>query len=200
MHSLQFPPALPVVPGEIAIIAVAHCSPNLPLMRLLAIDASRIFDNANHACTADSIFLCNVGQRHSRERSRTSALRSTLSGGKGTPEAASFDLGAAHSGSDALDDQRPFQFRNRPDKRDEHAAPIGRAGVDSFPREKNSIPSSLRFVHDFEEILRAAGDPVEGINRNDGELPLAGRQPSGRLALGVSLLEPEIPRSPGIRG
>jgi len=36
------PTALPVVPGEIAIMAVAHCSPNLPLMRLRAFDASHL--------------------------------------------------------------------------------------------------------------------------------------------------------------
>jgi hypothetical protein len=31
--------ALPVVPGLIAVVTVAHCSPNLPLMRLRAFDA-----------------------------------------------------------------------------------------------------------------------------------------------------------------
>ena len=36
------PTALPVVPGEIAVVTVAHASPNLPLMRLRAFDASHL--------------------------------------------------------------------------------------------------------------------------------------------------------------
>ena len=127
----------------------------------------RLSDKTDDTGAADAIFFCNDSQRHSRQT--VADKRIMVNTERRTSESLAFHSRPSHSGFDALDDQRPFEFGNRADQRDEHPAHRA-ARVDGFSGGYELNFEVAQFINDFEEILRAPGNPIERSHQENGEL------------------------------
>jgi len=84
-----------------------------------------------------------------------------------------FELGPAHSCTNTLDDQAPFEFRDCADDHDDSAAQRA-AGVDLFAEADVLDAEPVQLVEHIEEVLCGPGDPVRGPDQDHIEAAAAG--------------------------
>jgi hypothetical protein len=143
----------------------------------------RLSDKTDGTGAADAIFFCNDSHRHSRQT--VADKRSMVNTERRTSESLAFHSRPSHSGFDALDDQRPFEFGNRANQRDEH--PTYRAAcVDGFACGYEFNFEVAQFINDFEKILRAPGNPIERSDQDNRKL--------STLCVGHHGVQPRTPR------
>ena len=88
-------------------------------------------------------------------------------------DVSAFEPRPAHAGTDSLDDEIAFQFRDGTD--DDNQCPAQRpAGVDLLAEADELYIDTLQFIEHFKEVLHRPGDPVRCPDQDHIEASAAG--------------------------